>query len=169
MKRLFALLLCGLAVLSLRAGEPKEFSPKDSGLKVKIPGEPKFKEQETNGTKIKIWFVERNEGKEAFLVMVSEAPGAEREDNDDLQKRLDGARDAMLRLDGHKLMKEAKITIDKKYPGRELLISVKDDMRVLNRYYLVAGRMYQVMAVGNKEFLDSEDVKKYLASFELTK
>jgi hypothetical protein len=75
----------------------------------------------------------------------------------------------MLRLDGHKLLKETKITLDKKYPGRELLISVKDDMRVLNRYYLVSGRMYQVMAVGNKEFLDSEEVKKYLQSFELTK
>jgi hypothetical protein len=82
MNRLVALLICGIAVPLMAADEPKDFSPKDSGLKVKMPGEPKFKEQDTNGTKLKIWFVERNVGKEAFLVLVSDTPGAEREDDD---------------------------------------------------------------------------------------
>jgi hypothetical protein len=169
MNRLLALLVCCSAVLLMGADEPKEFSPKDSGLKVKMPGEPKLVEQEDQGVKVKTWFVERNDGKEGFGVSISDIPGAATDEDADLQKRLDGARDGLLRAVNGKLIQETKLTFDKKYPGREVIGSLKDDGRIRSRYYLIKGRMYQVLVAGSKEFIESDEVKKYLQSFELTK
>jgi hypothetical protein len=166
MAHVLTLLCC--TILLLGADEPREFSPKDSGLKVMMPGEPKLGEAEQNGVKVKTWYLERKGGKEAFAVSVTElskVPG----DEDARQQRLDEAREGLLRAVKGKLEKETKLKYGDEFPGREVVVSVKGDVLIRDRAFLVKGRMYQVVVTGSKDFIESDEVQKYFQSFELVK
>lgn len=170
MNRLLSLLVACSVTMVMAADEPKEFSPKDSGMKIQFPGTPKLIENDVSGIKVKNWVVERKNGAEAFGISVTSLPNTANDDKKMTEKRLDGSRDGFIKAVKGNLVQETKISLENKYSGREVLASMNGGkVFILTRYYMVKGRIYQIMAFGNKEFIDSDEVKSFLDSFELTK
>ena len=168
MKRPLAVLICFSIALLMGADEPKEFSPTNGGFTIKMPGEPKLIEKDANGVKFKIWAIEQKDV--AFLVTTNDVPGSATESDEALQTRLDNGRDGFINGGNRKLIKETKIVLDEKYPGRDVIGTVPGTTSIIrDRFYLVKGRMYQVMIVGSKEFHDSDEAKDFFNSFKLVK
>ena len=65
-----------------------------------------------------------------------------------------------------KVLSELVISINHKYPGREIRVEV-DGGRGRVRIFLVGSRLYQVMWVGPKEKAFLQNVARFLDSFEL--
>jgi hypothetical protein len=162
---LASILLLGFAP----APEWKEYVSKDGRYKVQLPGTPMEKTQKVPGAGDVLMVVyELKDG--AYLANFTDIPGAAKDSAEMIDKRLDGARDGAAGSVGGKVVKEEKITLDKKYPGREIQIELPGDKGLLRaRYYWVEGRLYQTIVVGTKAFVGGDDTKKFLDSFALTK
>src|SRR5262249_46059582 len=105
----------------------------------------------------------------AFAVMYADMPIPPNETPQQIQMRLDGAREGMVRNANAKLTNASNITLDGKHPGREAQADLPVQNGVLRaRIYVVGTRLYQVMATGTKSWADSPDVTKFLDSFALT-
>src|SRR5262245_48345805 len=140
-------ILCALACCTLLADEPtktlKEFSSKEGGFKVQMPGDPKEQKQKAAGVDFTAYVIETKEG--AVMVAYSDLPIPGGETDEQIQARLDGAVQGMVTNIGAKLDKDRvkKIMLDKKHPGREVSADVAQlggEMQA--RIYLVDKRLY---------------------------
>jgi hypothetical protein len=149
------------------AGDPpgwKEYRNKDNAFRVIMPGEPKLVVNKSKtGTEMKTFLFEDKD--RAYAIIVSDVPGAQFESEKMTEDRLDGAVNGAV-VGKYKLEKQTKITLGGTLRGRELLISAP--MYMVRVRFFVVCRLYQIMAVGNREWVDSENISKFLDSFMLT-
>jgi hypothetical protein len=141
----------------------KEFSP-DPKFKVLMPGTPKEQSQDLLGLKLKMWiYEERNGGYAVAITDIGTIPSEE------LKVRLDGARDGAVRNVGGTLISESEKTLADKYPGREIIVELPNGKGFnRQRFYLVAGRLYQMMSIGkDKKWIESADSTKFLDSLTI--
>lgn len=149
-------------------GELKEFSSPEGKFKVKMPGTPQKKNQDAGGIQVNAYAVEGRNG--AMIVAYSDIPIPPNESEAQIQARLDGSRDGMLKNSNATLTKETKIQLPGGHFGREVhanLNNKKGEFRA--RFWLVGTKLYQVMAMGTPSFTNSEDATTFLQSFELSK
>lgn len=145
-----------------------EYAPEGAGFKVVFKAKPKEQEQTHLGITIKMATLTEKDG--AYIIGYSDVPliGAN-ETAEQTQTRLDGARDGALGNVNAKLSKEDKIILAKKHPGREIWADLPDKKGMLKmRMFIVKDRLYQIMAVGTKEFIEAEETDNFLKSLELT-
>jgi hypothetical protein len=146
------------------AQELKPFAPKGEGFQVAMPGEPKLLEQDIMGLKLKMWIYEAGDGGYAVaLTDIGKFP------ENEIETRLDGARDGAVKNVNGKLIKETKIMLDKKYPGRQIDVSLpaQGDAMIRQRFYIVDGRLYQVMSIGKKEWVETKESAAMLDSLKI--
>jgi hypothetical protein len=87
---------------------------------------------------------------------------------DNADERLDRACDKAVEAQKGKELARKTIRLGGRYPGRELLSESADGKRlVCDRLYLVDGRLYNVIASGQKWWVESGTTRRVLDSFVL--
>src|SRR5262249_33927006 len=133
--------------------EWKEFTSKEGGFAVLLPGTPVEQRQlvktPVGSVDVHLFVVDPEGAPGAYVVGYSDFPEVALNDGG-AQKRLDNARDGAVAQVKGKLKSEKKIKL-KGVPGRELHIEVNDKTAVRLRLYVVQNRLYQVMSIGPRE------------------
>lgn len=162
-------------LLALLADDPltgwKDFSPKDAGFQVKIPGVPRETKREigqgASVTKFTLWGIEKDGV--VYMVMRTELPPEAVAGG--TKKTLDEARDSGVKNSRGTLKEEKEIEMDG-YPGRELVLDLPDS-RVRgggfyrSRIYLVGQTHYQVATMWPKSGARPDETTAFLNSFRL--
>jgi hypothetical protein len=151
------------------ADQFKETKLEDGKVKVLLPAAPEVLTQKLpNGTPVKIY--QARGTKALYIVATMDLPETANEAEEKLQERLDRARDLAVQNAKGKLLKETRIQLAKKQPGREILIELPAGQGVARqRFYLADGRMYQIMIVGSQEVVSAAAATKFLDSLAITK
>lgn len=142
----------------------KKFSP-DGKFEIMMPADPKDASQNVEGLKVKIWAAESGKSG-AYLVSSTELPAnpGEKEIDEVLKQSAQGQIKGM----GGKEKKTTAIKLDK-YKGLEVEAEIPARMGVsLSRVYIADGHLYQLIVIGEKEFVESKEAKKFMDSFKLT-
>jgi hypothetical protein len=144
------------------------FTSREGGFTVQVPGKPKEEQQAirtAGGTiDVTVYVLERKTGG-TFAVGFAEFPEQAAKPGT-TSRRLDAGRDGAVTRAGGKLTAERRIALDR-YPGRELHIEVDGKTFVRTRLYAVKNRLYQLVAIGTKESVSSEDAERFLDSLDL--
>lgn len=148
-----------------------EFTSKAGSFSALFPGKP----QESKETVSK-------DGPPQFQYVVGGPTGAylvSYQDNPNLvnagkalqDKALQTARDGAQRATQGKLLRSKEIKLDNVHPGLEFEFEIPHGAGGVyrSRAYLVKDRLYQVIAVGQKDFATSKDADRFLGSFKLLK
>jgi hypothetical protein len=144
----------------------KLFEPKDAGFSVKMPVMPTEKKQSVKTATGKldvILHIADGRNDSLFVVSYSDFDKADLKKKEDVEKRLEQARDGAIASARGKLRSDDKIKL-KEHSGREIVIEKDGEVVVKMRIFLVKNRLYQVMVLGNAP---AQDVGIFLASFSL--
>lgn len=143
-----------------------EFISKEGKFKASFPGKPKEQTQSALGMKFKMFLVEEKDG--VFGVAYFDLPGGNSPNANQVDSILTNARKGMLQNMNGTLIKEDRITLQGKYPGREIRADVPSKgAEMYCSTYLVNSRIYQVLILGKTEWLNSDKARKFLNSFAL--
>jgi hypothetical protein len=150
--------------------ELKEFSPKDAGFKVKLPGEPTLKESVVQGMKMRFWLHEEKgeKGGAYTIAIMTLSDETVANDKRDPEKRLNETADGMMRNIGATVTPSEKIKIANKYDGLELtgeLPNKKGSIKA--RVFFVGKNLYQLTSIGKDDWTTNEETKQVLESFQL--
>lgn len=107
----------------------------------------------------------------AYLISVQDNPELVDATPEEAHKALVRARSGVQKtFSPGKLLAETKISLDDKYPGLEFTIEVpKPTGLYRSRIYLAHGRLYQVVAIGEKPFASSNEAEQVITSFRILK
>lgn len=148
-----------------------DFKPKGGKCTVQLPAKPKdmTKEIDAGGTalKINIWGYEQGSAG-AYLISYTDFPEGT-VDPDDTGAFFDRVQGGIISSGKGKLSSSKNSKFLKKYPSRDIAYtvpSINGTGRV--KMILVGDRLYQLMALGNDDFMDSEEVDFFFASFKLS-
>jgi hypothetical protein len=158
--------LCLGVALLLAQTSWRPFSPPGGGFTVSLPGAPAEKKQTVaaeDGMLDARLFVVEVKGGAAYVVSVTDFPKAENP-----ERRLSNARDGAVKSVSGKLLHERKIKLDG-FPGRELWIDADKSGLIHTRIYAVKERLYQTLAIGPKDFVETKETARFLDSFKLSK
>jgi hypothetical protein len=149
--------------------ESEAFVSAEGRFTALFPGIPKVRiEKSPKGILTKFYGVDdADDG--AYIVGFADGEMPKGESAAQTQTRLDAVRDILIRDLGATLTSETKITLDGKYPGRELLATTAKprEGNIRMRFYLVDRRLYEVFVVGKKDWVASPDREKFIDSFAL--
>jgi hypothetical protein len=150
-----------------KAQELKEFRPKGEGFIVLMPETPEVSEETTDGVTRKSFMV-ITPGL-TYLISTVSLPIPKGEGEEAVKKRLDNGRDEGLRTAKAKLLKERKILLAGKYPGRAIEASLPGQERLLiARIYLVDTKLYVLVVAGKEKNVRSTNSARFLNSLTLT-
>jgi hypothetical protein len=162
-------LLIGLGAASGCGGDavPGYVSKADK-FRAQFGAAPKVSERTVGGRRSVVYAVESAHG--VCSVAVTELPLKGDEPPELVPKLLASARDDMIRGAGGKLTADEGTTLAGKYPGRRFRAAVTDPRpgALQAHIYLVGTKLYQVMAMGTEEYVNSDAATAFLDSFRLT-
>jgi hypothetical protein len=164
------ILVIAAPLLAMQTGQTstwRKFSPKGGSFTVSLPGTPKETKQQLKvGDAVAEVTVHvcSAPGDGAYVVSVTEYP--EQEVQGGLDQRLRNARDGVVQKSKGKLFHERKISLAA-HPGKELWIQTGEDGLIQARLYAVKNRLYQTMAIGPKQFVETKETEGFLNSFKL--
>jgi hypothetical protein len=167
-------LLCALVALPLLAGPLAaggektkwvKISPEGANCEILFPAKPK----EMPGKGMTQFLLEREGGKAALLLQIQDLPKELDIGNAAAVKlALDAGRDALKTLfKGGKLLVDKDVKVNGKYPGRDVDIDIPDLGIYRVRMILTGPKLYQVTALGPKDYLNGAEAKKFRGSFKL--
>ena len=149
----------------------QDFSPKDGGFRVKMPGIPEERTRKIEAgqdtVEMTLWGFERD----GVTFIVSRTELQPEAIAGGPKKTLDEARDKGVRNSRGKLVEEKEIELAG-HPGREIVLDLPDS-RVRgggiyrSRIYLVGRIHYQVVTLSPKARERPEEMKAFLESFQL--
>ncbi len=174
LKTLIPLLLIMVVCSGCQKIELQEFSP-DGTYKVLFPEKKEFTEKPINGTAMKIWTTEFNQGALLFISMTFPLSGVSVADQENLLKQSqDGASNAIHGV----LQSENSIKLNNKYLGREFAYKVKipnksgfGEIEGISkcRLYIVKDRMLMLQVIGKPEWTQKEECTRFLDSLQIIK
>jgi hypothetical protein len=150
-----------------------EFKPKNGNLTIKMPAKPKDQKPQDitypgGKSKLYMYILEVEGGKGAYMVAYNDFP-ADLITDEVAEAALDGAqKGAVTNVKGKLIGTPKKITLQKKYPGRDFTFEVAGIGQARARVYLVEGRLYQTAVFGSEELIKSAETKVFLDSFKVT-
>jgi hypothetical protein len=164
--------LCCLALMGLTAAasaaDPawETFTSKEGKYSIALPGKVKEKTVDNGVTTVRSILLE---GKDLLYTLAAgDIPNVEESSKEA------GFADAWLTrqrdraVQKGKLLKEEKVTLDEKYPGRDLTIEPTDKDNLIRIRMVMSGkRFYQITVTGPKKAVESEDADKFLKSFKI--
>jgi hypothetical protein len=143
-----------------------EYHSKDGRFRASFPRQPKEQSRGFGMFKFRMYSVEEKDG--IYGVSYFDLPLNFKPSPEMTKRMLDGGRDGMLNMMDAKLKSEAKISLDGRYPGREIRAEVPvKNAEMYCSIYIVDKRAYQVMILGKRDWLKSDKARKFLNSFEL--
>jgi hypothetical protein len=152
----------------------REFTSPVGGYSVLMPGRAKEQTQavDTVAGSIELYAAAIDDRTGTYIAMYSDYPITVTQSIDP-QALLDSSRDGAVASSKGQLISDRKISIDQ-YPGREIQVSIpaqsgQSASLIVNRYYLVDLRLYQVMVVLPNAQAPSADALKFMNSFKLLK
>jgi hypothetical protein len=164
-----------LSLLMIAGAKPrkdavwKEFTSKDGGFVVTMPGTPKEDKKNrrtaSGPVELVLYIVERKQEETVFVAGYCELPEAVVK-GATADKRMEYARRRVLADIKGKLLKEKKITLGT-HPGRELHIGIEGGGVVRQRLFAVKDKLYQLLVVGPKAKALSKDSDRFMDSFKL--
>lgn len=164
-------MLSGLVVLLLAAEERptlKEFTSREGGFSVRVPGEMKetVKTVTRDGKSgEQRTYTYSPDPKVTYLVLVRDRPDLAEASTEAVEKELESAaRSAAESLKG-KLLSTKPITLGR-YPGRELQVEPSDGL-YRARVFVAGGRLYEVTILAPKDVATAKAADEYLRSFKL--
>src|SRR4051794_4724582 len=166
------LLIVPAGLVSAQDDDWTDFKPKNGKFTVKMPEKPKTLPTQDitypgGKSKLNMFILEVDGGKGAYMVAYNDFP-AELITDDVADAALDGAQEGAVKNVKGKLLSSKKITLQKKYPGRDFTFEVANIGQARARVYLVEGRLYQTAVFGSEDLVKSADTKTFLDSFKVT-
>jgi hypothetical protein len=166
-----SLLILVVAAEGHDGSEWKEFTAKEEGFRVLLPGMPSQKKETYGVSGVSMKYVryqlESKPNKGYFVVYQTYPPEVVQENTVDqlLDTAIDGS---IMALEGRLFEKKA-IKLDNQHIGREWRIVYGDGNQYLRccSYWVSPRMMYHAAVMGTKEFLDSPEAEKFLGSFKL--
>ena len=147
----------------------KDYSFPAGRFSVSLPGTPKEESQTTSTAlgPLENHIITLETDEVIYMASYLDIP-VSIADPDAIKKALDGGRDrALANIKGEKkLLSETEISIDG-FAGRELRISLPNDILLRARFYLVKQRLYQILVLVSATEADAKDVIRFLDSFKL--
>jgi hypothetical protein len=154
----------GLSLLGCSGDRLEEFRSEEGRFRILLPGTPTLEQTPDLPSGVKSFRLEQQSGEYVVAWEKIDLRGTART----AQDRLDGACDRAIEMLKGKELSRKEISLDGKYPGRELLVEGPRDRRVVrDRMYLVDSRLYHVMVSGPRWWVESRPAKKVLDSFQL--
>jgi hypothetical protein len=147
------------------AVELKEFSSKEGGFTVLLPGTPSASVQKSKDLVNHIFVLDRKPT--AYLVAYLIDSKLSKAGADDIARTLEKARKSVEVGFKGKLLSEKKITLDK-HPGIEFQLEAPAAGIYRSRAFVANDRLYQVTVLGPKDVVTSAEADKILDSFKLT-
>jgi hypothetical protein len=160
-----------LAVQEKAAPELKEFSSKEGGFTVLLPGTPQEHISKTGGAEGKeivnhVFTVKH--GSATYTVAYLIDPILAKGKPEDSKKWLESASKAAEATLKGKLLSEKPITLET-HPGVEFQLEIPGSGIYRSRAYIVNDRLYQVTVLGPKELAQGKEADRILDSFKLMK
>lgn len=164
---------CGLAlVLTIcvcAADAPPDYTSKSGKFSARFPGKPKEQSLSAGGASGQAIVLEAKDASYSVTYVDLPASAADALKTPELADTiLQATRDAAVAQMKGKLLDDEKVKLDG-HVGRAIKVELPDKKVMRNRIYLVGPRIYQVMVLGTKEFVASDDSEKFLKSFKLMK
>lgn len=154
--------------LVVRADDKPEWQThtSDSGkLSVQFPGKPK-----TVDSKSATQYVfEMEGGKAVFIAAYTPFPNKMTLDGDMPKTLLQNVQNRVVESLKGKLITSKDVKVDDKFPARDIDAEAPGLGIYRTRIIVTEERMYQVVVLGPKEFVDGEQSKKFMASFKVVK
>jgi hypothetical protein len=166
------LLSCGLVLalaLPAVAEENKDYTSKAGKFSAAFPGKPKEQEVTAAGATGQSVTLEAKGG--AYTVTYVDLPDAAADalkTPEAIELVLGATRDAAVTQMKGKVIDDDKIKLDGNV-GRDFKVELPEKKMMRNRMFIVGKRLYQVMVVGSKEFVEADASEKFLKTFKLTK
>ena len=147
----------------------KEIKLDNGKVQVLLPATPEVMTQKLpNGVPLKMYLARTTNA--LCIVATMDLPDAAGDSEEKLQERLDAARDLAVQNAKGKLLKETRIKLANKHPGREVTIELPTGQGVVRqRIYLVDGRVLQVMVIGSLEVVQGALASRFLDSLVVAK
>jgi LSD1 subclass zinc finger protein len=144
------------------------FTSAKGRFRVVLPGNPKEQQQPAPGMTVYMFMLEvpPNGG---YAVGYSDLPLTQREIDQQKNSILDGAKNGFFSGARARETRSENITLAGKYSGRALEgNSNVGGLKLKGRMYLVGPRLYQIMVVGQPNWVDGADANRFLNSFAVT-
>jgi hypothetical protein len=156
----------GTAAAANGSGSLREFVSAEGKFRVMMPGAPTQKRQQLGPISLAMYTLENRDG--AYMVGYCDVPIPANEPEAMTQRRLDGAREGAIRNINGGLIKENRIWLHGREPGREIEANVPGKGIIRARFYVAGRRMYQVIVIGTPALVHSADATRFLDSFSRT-
>lgn len=171
MRTLFAVALLALGAGALAAQDDKKddkkYESKDGKFAAKFPTAPTKVEKAPGGLALHMFFADFDKDKGRFMVTYCDLAPALLKAATPAQILTSSEKEGLVAIFKAKILKSEATTFGpKKYAAREITADI-DERQMRGRIILVDNRLYQVFALGSKEFVASKDADAFLASFEL--
>lgn len=157
-----------------KGGQPvadrfKEFKSDVGGFKALMPGIPKPQSRNApGGGVLHAFLVEEANG--AYMAAYADLVVPPGNTEDEIQQGLDLVRNGVVANQKGILIRDVKIKLAGKHPGREIEANLPKLKAVIRaRFYIVGNRMYQAMAIGTAAWVNAPDANRFLDSFALSK
>jgi hypothetical protein len=151
-------------------GSLQLFAPEKGDFSLLLPGAPKERVVSSGDEKLTQWYIARSSGTYVLTrVLNNEMRNVDDEIADRGLKK--GQRTVQSQLKA-KMVSEQRIKLDGKYPGREFVLEFTDKtkLRLLrSRVYAVNGVQFQIVLVGDKDYIQSREADQVFNSFRLKK
>jgi hypothetical protein len=152
------------------SASPKLFAPEKGGFSVLLPEMPKERVVSGGGEKLTQWYIEHPAGAYVVTQVVNnEMRNADDETADRGLKKGQRAVQSQLKA---KLVREQKIKLEGKYPGREFVLEFSDKGKprlLRSRIYAANGTQFQIILVGDRDYTQSREADQVFNSFRLKK
>ncbi len=172
--------LCWLAFLVLGTGlaiaadlpvidKWVNYEAPDKSFKAIFPSEPKAAEQPAGDIKISMYIVELGESG-ALLIAINGTPKFDTTDPAKVKMLYDGSVVAAMKNLKGMVIKETDVMWQGKFPGRDVEATAKlGDKEGIVRLKMVLAneKLFQVMAVGEKDTIGKAEIGKFLDSLEI--
>jgi hypothetical protein len=145
----------------------KTVAPEGGRFSISMPGKPKPLQQSVNTAAgpIKMYMNQLDLGSMVYTVIYSDYP-ANLTAQSDPQTMFNHARDVILKNQSGKLLSERFISLNG-YPGKELKVSLPNNIITIERMYLVKQRLYQAIVGTSPDRQSSPDINRFLDSMKL--
>ena len=151
-------------------GRWEKYSSADGRFSVHMPGEPignkVIIDTDFGRTYLYIYMLNKKDDDFAYSVSYFDYPlGVLQEKT--IDRALDDARDGAVANIGGVLVNESKISMGK-YPGREITVDVANGVAFVKiKLFLANKRLYQATVTTSKEKSTSNNLRRFLKSFEI--